>query len=64
MVTVIVKIFDSQPRRSVLPCHFPGISEKNDHQFVVTTVSYLKRMEMVSLVMTKMSVFEVYGLSF
>ena len=41
------------------PCHFPGISENNDGRFVVTTVSYLKRMEMVSPVVTQMSVFEV-----
>ena len=64
MVIIKVKIFDSQPRRSVLPRHFPGISENNDGRFVVNTVSYLKRMEMVSPVMTQMSAFEVDGLNF
>ena len=64
MVLVLVKVIEPKPRRSVLPRHFPGISENNDGRFVVNTVSYLKRMEMVSPVMTQMSVFEVDGLSF
>ena len=63
MAIIIIKIFNSQPRRSVLPRQFPGISENNDGPFVITTVSYLKRKELVSPVMTQMSVFEVDGLS-
>ena len=43
-------------RRSVLLRHFPGKSENNDGCFVVTTISYLKQMEIVSPVMTQMSV--------
>ena len=59
MVIIIVKLFDSQPRRSVLPRHFPGISENTDGRFVVITVSYLKRKEKVSQVMTQVSVVKI-----
>ena len=39
--------------------HFPGKSENNNGCFVVTTVSYSKRMEIISPVMTQMSVVKV-----
>ena len=42
---------------------FPRISENNDYgRFVVTTVSYLKRTEMVSPEMTHMSVVKIVDL--
>ena len=33
MVLLLVKIIEPQPRRSVLPRHFPGIYECNDGRF-------------------------------
>ena len=51
-----------QPRRSVLRRRFPGISEKNDDRFVVTTVLYSTRMEMVSPVVTQINVVKIVDL--
>ena len=53
---------EPQPRRGVLPRHFPGKYESNEGH-VVTTLSYLKRKEMVSPVMIQRSFFEVDGVS-
>ena len=51
-----------QPRRSVLRRRFSGISEKNDGRFVVTTVLYSTRMEVVSPVVTQINVVKIVDL--
>ena len=60
----IVETIEPQPRRSVQPRHFPGVSQNSDGCHVVNTVSSLKRVEKVSPVIIQMIVFEVDGVSF
>ena len=45
MVLVLVKVIEPKPRRSVLPRHFPGISENNDGRFDDRSRLMLKTIE-------------------